>query len=90
MAEIKIEKKSPVWPWILLIVIVVGVLIYVFATDRDDDTMRQDNMENRNEPLNDGNRETPRQPLNSLPITPDTEVILISILNDGPDQIEPV
>ena len=29
MAEIKIEKKKPVWPWILLILIIIaGVYIY--------------------------------------------------------------
>lgn len=30
MAEIKIEKKRPIWPWILLIIIILGILAYVF------------------------------------------------------------
>lgn len=75
MAEIKIEKKSPIWPWILLIVIVVGILIYVFASDRDDDNSRERPRENTQEPLN------------SLPDTPNSEVTLISIITDGPDRI---
>lgn len=31
MAEIKIEKKPPVWPWILLGLLLVGGLVYWFA-----------------------------------------------------------
>ena len=30
MAEIKIEKKRPVWPWVLLAIIILGILAYVF------------------------------------------------------------
>ncbi len=47
MAEIKITKKSPVWPWILLvIVIILGVLYYLYymgdeTTDTDDSTLEQ-------------------------------------------------
>ena len=37
MAEIKIEKKAPIWPWILLILVVIGVLIYLFAFNGDRD-----------------------------------------------------
>ena len=39
MAEIKIEKKKPIWPWILLIaIIILGILFYVFAyNDTTDD-----------------------------------------------------
>lgn len=44
MAEIKIEKKSPVWPWILLVVF-LAIIIYVFAFDneRNDTEYRQEN-----------------------------------------------
>jgi hypothetical protein len=28
MAEIKIEKKSPIWPWVLVALLVIGALIY--------------------------------------------------------------
>ncbi len=30
MAEIKIEKKRPVWPWILVVLIIVGVIAYYY------------------------------------------------------------
>lgn len=87
MAEIKIEKKSPRWPWILLGAIIVGVLIYVFASGNDDDNMRDDHMDNTEHPMNDRNRENPRQPLNSLPDTQDGKVTLLSILNGDTDQV---
>lgn len=36
MAEIKIEKKKPVWPWILLGLIILGIILYfLFANDND-------------------------------------------------------
>ncbi|MFO8146565.1 MAG: hypothetical protein R6U03_04180 [Gillisia sp.] len=47
MAEIKIRKKSPIWPWILLlIVIILGVVYYLYyigddLTDTDDSTLEQ-------------------------------------------------
>ncbi|MBY8962063.1 hypothetical protein KJK34_04785 [Flavobacterium sp. D11R37] len=37
MAEIKIEKKKPVWPWILLLLVIVGVIVY-FLVFRDEET----------------------------------------------------
>ncbi|MBZ9729346.1 hypothetical protein LB467_06570 [Salegentibacter sp. JZCK2] len=38
MAEIKVEKKKPIWPWILLIaIIILGILFYVFAYDDNND-----------------------------------------------------
>ncbi len=40
MAEIKIEKKPPVWPWILAALALVALLLYFFVWNRDDtDTM---------------------------------------------------
>jgi len=46
MAEIKIKKKTPIWPWILLIVVIVALLYFLFFVD-DNDTvdMREDNTE---------------------------------------------
>lgn len=35
MAEIKIEKKQPVWPWILLGLIILGVILYFLLSDND-------------------------------------------------------
>ena len=31
MAEIKIEKKSPIWPWILIGLILLGLALYFFV-----------------------------------------------------------
>lgn len=37
MAEIKIEKKKPIWPWILAGLIILGVILYFVVADNDDD-----------------------------------------------------
>ncbi len=40
MAEIKIEKKKPIWPWIILVLIILAILYFlVFADDDDRDEM---------------------------------------------------
>ncbi|MCL8009125.1 hypothetical protein M8845_16975 [Gelidibacter japonicus] len=38
MAEIKIDRKKPVWPWILLILVVLGIIAYLVydSPERDD------------------------------------------------------
>jgi hypothetical protein len=37
MAEIKIEKKSPAWPWILLTILLVAAFVYyLVATNKVD------------------------------------------------------
>ena len=36
MAEIKIEKRKPVWPWILLILVLAAVLYYFMTNDVDE------------------------------------------------------
>lgn len=47
MAEIKIEKKKPIWPWIILVLVILALLyFFVFANDDDvnddmDDTTEQ-------------------------------------------------
>ncbi len=40
MAEIKIEKKKPVWPWIVAGIILVALIIFYFANDDDDQSVR--------------------------------------------------
>lgn len=35
MAEIKIEKKKPVWPWIVAILLIAAVVYYVYLRDND-------------------------------------------------------
>lgn len=35
MAEIKIEKKKPVWPWILLLLGIIALVYFLFFRDRE-------------------------------------------------------
>ncbi|WP_162847690.1 hypothetical protein [Flavobacterium foetidum] len=35
MAEIKIEKKKPIWPWIVALLLIAAVVYYVFLRDDD-------------------------------------------------------
>ncbi|PRX51930.1 hypothetical protein [Salegentibacter salegens] len=54
MAELKVEKKKPVWPWILLIaIIILGILFYVFAYDDTNDDVDDIDDTNDIEELND-------------------------------------
>ena len=46
MAEIKIEKKKPIWPWVILVLVILALLYFlVFANDDDDDDMDEMNTE---------------------------------------------
>lgn len=36
MAEIKIEKKKPIWPWIILVLIILAILYFLVFADNDD------------------------------------------------------
>lgn len=46
MAEIKIEKKKPIWPWIVA-VLLIGALVY-FVFLRDDQVRNDSNTEIEN------------------------------------------
>lgn len=35
MAEIEIKKKQPIWPWILLVAIILALLYFLFMNDDD-------------------------------------------------------
>ena len=35
MAEIKIEKRKPIWPWIVVVLIIAALLYFVFLKDND-------------------------------------------------------
>ena len=35
MAEIKIEKRKPVWPWIVALLIIGALIYYIFVKDHD-------------------------------------------------------
>ncbi|MCK9268837.1 MAG: hypothetical protein WC271_04240 [Bacteroidales bacterium] len=62
MTEIKIEKKKPVWPWILLAAVIVVLIIWWIAANNNDDRLITDEttwveedtiMNHRNEPIGD-------------------------------------
>lgn len=55
MAEIKIEKKKPIWPWILVALVIAGLIVYFLAFNDDN----QRNMERTNIPAY---TSTPEQP----------------------------
>lgn len=35
MAEIKIEKKKPIWPWIAVVLIIGALVYYIYAVDHE-------------------------------------------------------
>lgn len=45
MAEIKIEKKKPLWPWIVALLLIAAVFYYVFLRDepRSETTIEVEN-----------------------------------------------
>jgi|GEM_PF-751568 len=42
MAEIKIEKKKPVWPWILLIVVILAIVAFIIYQNQSSDGFNDD------------------------------------------------
>lgn len=42
MAEIKIEKKKPVWPWVIVALIVLGVIAYFVFYEKYEDKELED------------------------------------------------
>lgn len=65
MAEIKIEKKSPVWPWILLVLVIIGVVVYFMYANKEADDVNDDYDDVTNEQVMDSTR-------NDRPITDST------------------
>lgn len=58
MAEIKIEKKKPIWPWIILVLVILAIVYFFWANNDDepdymeDDVVMQDTIQtNENERL---------------------------------------
>ncbi|WP_165571365.1 hypothetical protein [Flavobacterium reichenbachii] len=35
MAEIKIEKKKPIWPWIVAVLLIAALVYFVFFRNND-------------------------------------------------------
>lgn len=46
MAEIKIEKKKPVWPWIALLLVIAGLIYYIYFVDHETHTESSVEIEN--------------------------------------------
>ncbi|WP_347049338.1 hypothetical protein [Flavobacterium olei] len=46
MAEIKIEKKKPVWPWIVAVLLIAALVYYVFLRDTDSQVENRVEVEN--------------------------------------------
>ena len=44
MAEIKIEKKKPIWPWVILVLVILALLYFLVFADDDDDNDDMDEM----------------------------------------------
>lgn len=59
MAEIKIEKEKTVWPWVLLGILLLGLLLYFFAFrngDKGDETAQSMQNTSSQAALQDNNR----------------------------------
>lgn len=46
MAEIKIEKKKPVWPWIVALLLIGAIIYYVFLRDNETQNVNGAEIEN--------------------------------------------
>lgn len=46
MAEIKIEKKKPIWPWIVAVLLISAFVYYFFL--RDNETQSENSVEIEN------------------------------------------
>lgn len=46
MAEIKIEKKKVVWPWIAVLMIIAGIIYYIYFVDHETPTESSVEIEN--------------------------------------------
>lgn len=45
MAEIKIEKKKPIWPWIILVLVILAILYFLVFADDEEDEIEMDETE---------------------------------------------
>jgi len=46
MAEIKIEKKKPIWPWIVVALIIGALIYYIFVSDHETQGANSTQIEN--------------------------------------------
>lgn len=81
MAEIKIEKKTPLWPWILLVVAVIVVLFLVFSNNGDNEEIDNE-QEDRTEQGFEEPTDTRQATLNNSAV-----LSYVSFINDDPDSM---
>lgn len=77
MAEIKIEKKAPKWPWIVLIIALIGVAIYLFAFNEDGEEAVE---------MND---KTTVEPADTRQVAPNIKTVIafVSFVEEDPDSM---
>jgi hypothetical protein len=46
MAEIKIEKKKPLWPWIVAVLIIAALVYYIFVNNQENSSENNVEIEN--------------------------------------------
>ncbi|MFH6991039.1 hypothetical protein [Flavobacterium sp. FlaQc-48] len=46
MAEIKIEKKKAIWPWIVVVLLISAIIYYIFLRDNEAQSGRSVEIEN--------------------------------------------
>ena len=60
MAEIEIEKKKPIWPWIILVLVILA-LLYFLVFDEEEEVLEEDPIEEyEEEPLLEEDAQTTR------------------------------
>lgn len=80
MAEIKIEKKKPIWPWILLAAVIIAILIFIFAFNGDDDVDIDERQDYNQEQTYDESGDSTQYALNN------TEVATyVTFIQEDPD-----
>ncbi len=46
MAEIKIEKKKPIWPWVVAALLIVTLIYFIFLNDNEVQVQNSTEIEN--------------------------------------------
>ncbi|MEO8535653.1 MAG: hypothetical protein ABI441_17990 [Flavobacterium sp.] len=46
MAEIKIEKKKPIWPWVIVVLLISAIIYFIFFRDDQAQVERRVEIEN--------------------------------------------
>lgn len=84
MAEIKIEKKAPIWPWILLAVAVIAILILIFSNRNDNENVDSNRIQE------DRTERTSRDNVNSRQTAINNTAVLayVSFIKEDPNKMD--